>query len=108
MFTATNSFSLLKNACLILRFGRSGMIVLVTLLLNFLQVCVMRRDPVRTQVINEILENVHHIWRDVMKGYGVIAAAVRSRLGRVKYVTPIPHVLGYVSGNKMMLRASWW
>ena len=75
------------------------------MLFDFLQMGVMRRDPVRTQMVNEILENVHHIWRDIMKGNGVIAATVWTRLRRVENVAPIPHIFGNVSGYEMMLRA---
>ena len=82
-----------------------GFSFFMSMLFDFLQMGVMRRDPVRTQMVNEILENVHHIWRDIMKGNGVIAATVWTRLGRVENVAPIPHIFGNVSGYEMMLRA---
>ena len=83
-------------------------VYMMSVLLDLLQMGVVRRDPVRAQMVNEILENVHHIRRDVMKGNGVIAATVRPRLGRVENVTPIPHVLGNVSWDEMVLRAGRW
>ena len=65
----------------------------------------MRRDPVRTQMIDEILENVHHIGGNVVKGDGVVAATVRPHFGRVVNITPIPHVFGNVPGNEVMFGA---
>ena len=65
----------------------------------------MRGDPVRTQMIDEILENVHHVGGNVVKGDCIVAAAVRSHFGRVVNITPIPHVLGNVTGNEVMFGA---
>ena len=73
--------------------------------LHFLKMRVMRGNPVRTQMVNEILENVHHIGGNVVKGNGVIAAAIRPTLGRVEDIAPIPHVFGHVFGNEVVLGA---
>lgn len=77
--------------------------IFVFVTLDFLQVSVMRRDAVRTQVVDEVFEHVHHVGGDVVKGNRVVATAIRTSLRRIEDVTPIPHALRNVTRNEMML-----
>ena len=60
-------------------------------------------DAIGSQMINQILEHVHHIRTDVMKGYRTVRATVQSVLRVVVDVLPVPEILVDVVGYEMVL-----
>ena len=52
-------------------------------------------DSVGPEVVDEILKNVHHVRGDIMEGDGIITAACKTLLLRVKYIFVIPTILVY-------------
>ncbi len=61
-------------------------------------------DAVRSQMIEQILHDVHLVWRDVMKRNSTVRAARHALLGRVVDVLPIPEVLADESRDQVVLR----
>ena len=52
-------------------------------------------DSIWPEMVDEILEDVHHVRGDIMEGDGVITAACKTLLLRVKYIFVIPTILVY-------------
>ena len=59
-------------------------------------------DAVRPEMVDEVLQDVHHVGGDVVEGDGVVAAAGESLLVRVVLVGRVP--VGEVTRDQVMLR----
>ena len=55
-------------------------------------------------MVEQVLHDIHLVGRDVVKGYGTIAAAAHALGHRVVDVLLVPEVVRHVAGDQMMLR----
>ena len=59
-------------------------------------------DAVRPEMVDEVLQDVHHVGGDVVEGDRVVAAAGESLLFRVVLILQVP--TGEVPGDQVSLR----
>ena len=59
-------------------------------------------DAVRPEMVDEVLQDVHHVGGDIVEGDGEVAAAAKALLLRVELELPIP--AGDVVGDQVVLR----
>ena len=60
-------------------------------------------DAVRSEMVDEVLKQVHLVGGDVVEGDGEVTAACEALLLRVELVLPIPAVVGNEAREEMAL-----
>ena len=60
-------------------------------------------NTIRSEVIKQVLHNIHLIRGHIVEGDSAIATAPHPLHHRVVNILPVPKVFGHVTGNKVVL-----